>query len=166
MTCFSFVEYAMYEFVEKKIVLEWNYTQKREGNRLKEIVVVGAILIKDGKILCAQRGNSKALSHLWEFPGGKIEKDETPQEALAREIKEELKIEVEVESELFEQTSYSYDFGIVNLTTFLCLLKNGTPELTEHIEIKWMKPQELNTLDWAPADIPTVKKLMKECVVK
>ena len=133
---------------------------------MKEISVVGAILIKDGEILCAQRGKDKLLSHLWEFPGGKIEKNETPQEALAREIKEELKIEVEVETNFFEQTSYSYDFGIVKLTTFVCLLKRGVPELTEHIKIKWLKPEELKTLEWAPADAPTVEKLMKESAIE
>lgn len=129
---------------------------------LKSIDVVGAILVEKGKVLCAQRGESKSLAHLWEFPGGKIEVGETPQEALVREIKEELKIEVEVRPEKFEKTSYHYDFGLVNLTTFICLLKKGTPQLTEHSAVKWLKPAELSELQWAPADIPAVEKLMKE----
>lgn len=129
---------------------------------MKEINVVGAILIDDNKILCAQRGENKSLAKLWEFPGGKIELGETPQEALARELKEELMIEVEIQAEKFEETKYHYDFGIVNLTTFICFLKKGTPQLTEHIEVKWLKPIELNSLEWAPADIPAVKKIMKE----
>lgn len=132
---------------------------------LKEINVVGAILVENGKILCAQRGESKSLPYLWEFPGGKIEKGETPQEALIRELKEELLIEVEVQSEKFEETSYQYDFGLVNLTTFICLLKKGTPQLTEHIAVKWLKPAELNKVQWAPADIPAVEKLMEKNVV-
>ncbi len=129
---------------------------------MKQMNVVGAILMEKNRILCAQRGETKTLAKLWEFPGGKIEIGETPQEALARELKEELMIEVEIASELFEQTSYAYDFGTVNLTTFICLLKSGRPQLTEHIEVKWLKPSELKSLEWAPADIPAVNKLMKE----
>lgn len=128
---------------------------------LKKINVVGAILVEDGKILCAQRGKSKSLAYLWEFPGGKIESGESPQEALIRELKEELLIEVDVQSEKFEETSYQYDFGVVNLTTFICLLKKGTPQLTEHITVKWLEPKELDQLEWAPADVPVVEKLME-----
>lgn len=130
-------------------------------NPLKKINVVGAILVENGKILCAQRGEYKSLAYLWEFPGGKIETGETPQEALIRELQEELLIEVEVQSEKFEETSYQYDFGLVNLTTFICFLKKGTPQLTEHIAVEWLAPKELNTLEWAPADIPAVEKLME-----
>lgn len=130
-------------------------------NSLKKITVVGAILVEDGKILCAQRGESKSLAYLWEFPGGKIESGESPQEALIRELKEELLIEVDVQSEKFEETSYQYDFGVVNLTTFICLLKKGTPQLTEHIAVKWLEPKELDQLEWAPADMPAVEKLME-----
>ncbi len=64
-------------------------------------------------------------------------------------------------SEQIDHTVYEYDFGIVHLTTFACELKEGEPWLTEHKEIRWAKPKELNTLDWAPADIPTVEKLEK-----
>lgn len=129
---------------------------------MNEIRVVGAILIKNGKVLCAQRGESRTLPYLWEFPGGKIEANETPQEALMREIKEELLIEVEVKTEPFEQTTYAYDFGTVQLTTFVCHLKEGVPQLTEHISVKWFDTKNLDQLQWAPADVPTVEKLMKE----
>lgn len=127
----------------------------------KEIRVVGAIIIEDHKILCAQRGMEKSLGGFWEFPGGKIEAGETPQEALVRELEEELLIEVQVEPEIFECAKYEYDFGIVDLTTFICHLLKGTPRLTEHIATKWLLPTELKTLEWAPADLPTVDKLMK-----
>lgn len=133
---------------------------------MKEINVVGAILIENGKILCAQRGESKSLAYLWEFPGGKVESGETPQEALIRELKEELLIEVEVQHDKFEQTSYQYNFGLVHLTTFICFLIKGTPQLTEHVAVKWLKPKELNQLEWAPADIPAVEKLMEMGIVE
>ena len=86
---------------------------------MKQINVVGAILVQDGKILCAQRGPGRALENLWEFPGGKIEPGETPREALKRELTEELKIVVSVAEEAFESASHVYTFGQVNLTTFI-----------------------------------------------
>ncbi|MDT2813300.1 (deoxy)nucleoside triphosphate pyrophosphohydrolase [Vagococcus carniphilus] len=125
----------------------------------KEIDVVGAIIIKDKKILCCQRGPGRALANLWEFPGGKIEENETKVQALKRELREELKITVSMVEEIFDFTRYEYDFGFVNLTTFICYLESGEPQLTEHLQVKWLLPQELDSLEWAPADIPTVEKL-------
>lgn len=124
----------------------------------KQIHVVGAVIIEDGKIFCAQRGNTKTLAYLWEFPGGKIEQGESPQEALKREIKEELYCEIEV-GEQVEHTIYDYDFGTVHLSTFKCRITKGQLHLTEHIAVKWLKPEELDRLEWAPADIPAVEKL-------
>ncbi len=127
----------------------------------KEIHVVGAIIIKNGKILCCQRGPERSLANLWEFPGGKIEQDETKGQALRRELEEELRIQVSIQEEDFEFCRYEYDFGFVNLTTFICALDEGEPQLTEHIQVKWLSPEELQTVEWAPADVPTVEKLMK-----
>lgn len=127
----------------------------------KQINVVGAIIVKNGKVLCAQRGYDKSLPELWEFPGGKIEIGESPSQALKREIREELLLELANDIEEFMFTSYEYDFGIVNLTTFICHIQNGEPTLTEHIEIKWLNKSELDQIEWAPADIPTVYKLKK-----
>lgn len=144
------------------LVIYTNKKEKFESSEVrmkKEINVVGAIIIRNGKVLCAQRGKSKTLAYLWEFPGGKIEEGETPRQALKRELVEELNIEVSVEESQFEQTAYEYDFGIVNLTTFVCQLKTGEPKLTEHIAIKWLDPSALSSLEWAPADIPAVEKL-------
>lgn len=113
--------------------------------RKKNIHVVGAVITDGEKILCAQRGTDKALPGLWEFPGGKIEQGESPQEALQREIQEEMHCEIQI-GERVEHTVYEYDFGIVHLTTFYCTLLKGTPVLTEHIAIKWLKPNELEGL--------------------
>ncbi|MGP1906855.1 (deoxy)nucleoside triphosphate pyrophosphohydrolase [Metabacillus sp. JX24] len=127
----------------------------------KNIHVVGAVIIENDKILCAQRGNGKVLPLKWEFPGGKIEEGETPQEALRREIEEEMLCKVEI-GEKIETTVYEYDFGIVHLTTFYCQLKEGKPVLTEHAAMKWLVPGELDTLDWAPADVPAIEKISRE----
>lgn len=131
---------------------------------MKQNHVVGAILVDQGKILCAKRGPGRALANLWEFPGGKIETGESPREALQREIQEELQVVVKVAKEAFETTSYSYDFGVVHLTTFLCRLESGVPQLTEHVDLKWLAPAELMTVTWAPADIPAVEKLQEQGV--
>ncbi|MEW4305790.1 (deoxy)nucleoside triphosphate pyrophosphohydrolase [Rossellomorea marisflavi] len=124
----------------------------------KDIHVVGAVIFRDGKILCAQRGNDKSLPLLWEFPGGKIEKGETAKQALLREIQEEMKVSIVV-NEQIEHTVHEYDFGIVHLTTFACELINEEPTLTEHAAIKWLTPAELHSLEWAPADVPAIEKL-------
>ncbi|MBO0459796.1 (deoxy)nucleoside triphosphate pyrophosphohydrolase [Enterococcus hulanensis] len=131
----------------------------------KEIFVVGAIIIRDGKILCCQRGEGRALARLWEFPGGKIEKDESPVEALRRELMEELRIQVEIADHQFESTTYEYDFGIVTLKTYFCHLKTGDPVLTEHIQSIWLSTDQLDQLDWAPADIPAVQKLIQQGIL-
>lgn len=125
---------------------------------LKQINVVGAVIVRDGQILCAQRGAQGALGGMWEFPGGKIESGETPREALNREIIEELRCEVLVGDEV-TTTAYDYPFGTVNLTTFYCTLVSGEPVLTEHQDVIWLGPAELPNLDWAPADIPAVQEI-------
>lgn len=117
----------------------------------KIINVVGAAIVKDGTVLCAQRGPGKSLSGYWEFPGGKIEAHETAREALHREIEEELRCEVDVADEVCT-SEYHYDFGTVRLTTFVCHLTSGTPRLTEHTDIRWLVPSAMPELDWAPVD--------------
>lgn len=147
-------------YISRKICLINN-----GGHMKKNIHVVGAIIIDNSKILCAQRGPSKALPYKWEFPGGKIESGETPQQALIREINEEMNCKIEI-GEQVEHTVYEYDFGIVHLTTFYCKLIEGKPILTEHVSIKWLLPSELESLDWAPADIPAINKISKTLSLK
>ena len=127
----------------------------------KHIHVVGAVIIEHDQILCARRGPSKSMPLKWEFPGGKIEVGETPQEALRREIEEEMHCRVEIGDQV-EHTVYEYDFAIVHLTTFYCKLIEGRPVLTEHVAMKWLAPDQLTSLDWAPADLPAVETLSKK----
>ncbi len=121
----------------------------------RQIAVVGAVIIEAGLVLCAQRGPHGALAGLWEFPGGKVEPEEAARDALSREIAEELGCVVEVGSEI-ATTAHEYDFGVVNLTTFWCRLLEGTPMPSEHADVTWLAPAALDTLAWAPADIPAV----------
>lgn len=127
----------------------------------KQIEVVGAIIFNDDKVLCAQRNENMSLPLMWEFPDGKIEKDESEIEALKREISEEMLCDLEV-SDKVTSTSYEYDFGIVNLHTYKCKLKEKMPTLTEHKSIQWLDVKDLETLEWAPADIPAVKIIVDE----
>lgn len=127
--------------------------------KAKNIYVVGGVIIAKNYILCAKRGNTKTLPYKWEFPGGKVQHGETKKTALKREIEEEMQIKVQVGQQV-DHTLYEYHFGVVHLTTFYCTILEGKPTLTEHHSIKWLKVEELLKLDWAPADIPTVNKLV------
>ena len=125
----------------------------------KRINVVGAVLTQGTKILAAQRGEGMSLAGMWEFPGGKIEDGETPQEALRRELEEELLCSAEI-GEKVETTEYEYDFGIVILTTVFGTIVDKEPTLTEHSEVRWVEAAELGNLPWAPADIPAVDRVV------
>ena len=128
----------------------------------KQIKVVGAIFEnEDAEILCALRGNKMKMPNLWEFPGGKVEKSEDIQRAIEREIKEELGCEVKYLS-IFNDNIHEYEDIIVNLITVKCTIISGTPVATEHDKLVWLKRENLLSLNWAPADIPAVKELMKE----
>lgn len=124
----------------------------------RRIDVVGAVIVHDGLVLCAQRGPDGALAGLWEFPGGKVEVDESARDALQREIAEELGCVVEVGDEIVT-TPHEYEFGVVVLTTFFCRLVTGTPLAVEHASIRWVTPTGLDELAWAPADLPAVARV-------
>ncbi len=128
---------------------------------MKRIAVVGAVLVRDGRILAAQRGEGMSLAGRWEFPGGKIEPGETPQETLRREIVEELGCRIEI-GELVARTEHAYDFGLVDLSTYWCRLIDGEPALTEHAAIVWADAEELAALEWAPADVEAVETILAE----
>jgi len=128
---------------------------------VKKINVVGAVIVRDGLILCAQRGDGSSLAGMWEFPGGKVEPGETARDALEREIREELMIDVRVGDDV-TTTVHEYPFGEVTLSTFYCHLQSGDEvTLTEHAEVRWLEPANLDTLEWAPADLPAVESIKK-----
>lgn len=127
----------------------------------KIINVVAAAIEQDGKIFCAQRPEGKSLGGFWEFPGGKLEIGESPEQALTREIKEELNSEIEIVSYINE-ASYDYDFGTVVMKTYHAKLISGNLELLEHQNSTWLAPNELHTLNWAPVDRPAVELLINK----
>ena len=126
----------------------------------KIINVVAAAIEKDGKIFCAQRPEGKSLGGYWEFPGGKLEEGESPEEALIREIHEELNSQIEIIS-FVNEASYDYDFGTVVMKTFHARLVSGNLDLLEHQDSAWLEPNRLKTLNWAPVDRPAVELLSK-----
>lgn len=130
---------------------------------MKHIEVVCAIIQNDnGQIFCCQRGPGRALANKWEFPGGKIELNETKEAALIREIKEELNSDIEVIRYVgvsnHEYKDLEKPFSIT-MYAYLCKLISGNLELSEHIDSKWVSIQELSTVDFAAADIPLIKHL-------
>ena len=124
---------------------------------MKEIKVVAAIIQKENKILATKRGYGEFIN-MWEFPGGKIEPGETKEEALIREIKEELNIEINVDKFAID-IEYQYPNFYLFMSCFMCSIKEGSIELLEHNAGKWITKEELNTLNWLPADIDAVNYL-------
>ncbi len=127
----------------------------------KLFTLLQLLLEKDGKIFCAQRPEGKSLGGFWEFPGGKLEAGESPEQALIREIQEELNSEIEIIS-FVNEASYDYDFGTVVMKTFHAKLLSGKLELLEHQNSTWLAPHELKSLNWAPVDRPAVELLTKK----
>ena len=123
--------------------------------------VTAAILMKDNRVLIAQRAYGENLAGKWEFPGGKIERGETPQECLKREIREELDVDIEV-SDFFGDSIYAYHSGTIKLIAFWCKWISGDFTLKVHSQIAWVNHDELDLYDFAPADIPLVEKLHKQ----
>ena len=118
---------------------------------MKVVKVVAAIIAEKGRIFATQRGYGE-FKDGWEFPGGKIEEGETPQQALVREIQEELDTEVEV-GDLLGTVEYDYPTFHLSMQCFLCRIKSGRLNLKEHEAARWLAEDELDSVDWLPADI-------------
>lgn len=120
---------------------------------MKEIRVVAAVLVREGRVLAAQRPADKSQGGLWELPGGKVERRESDAAALVRELREELAIEVEVLAPLGESV-HAYPEKTVRLVALGCRLLAGEPVSHEHQALRWLARDELDTVTWAPADVP------------
>lgn len=128
---------------------------------MKTIEVVAAIIIRDGKIFATQRGYGE-WKGWWEFPGGKIEPGECPQEALVREIREELDAEIEV-GELLETVEWDYPDFHLKMHCFICSLVSGSVHLNEHEAAAWLTRETLRSVKWLPADeglVDNIKNLI------
>ncbi len=122
--------------------------------------VVAAIIIQNGTLFATQRGKGKYKGY-WEFPGGKIENGETPQEALKREISEELATEVNV-GDLFCTVEYDYPEFHLSMQCFLCSIVHGELALLEHQDSRWLSADELHSIPWLPADETIIRQIEKE----
>ena len=123
----------------------------------KNVQVTAAIIIHEGRIFAAQRGYGDKKDG-WEFPGGKMEPAETAEDAIIREIKEELEVEIKPEK-LLVTVEYDYPKFHLTMHCFISSIVSGHILLTEHEAAKWLLPSELATVDWLPADVEVAEKL-------
>ena len=121
-------------------------------------IVTAAIIIKDNKVLIAKRAKNEKQAGKWEFPGGKLEPNESLKDCLIRELKEELNISIEI-VDYFGESRYDYAQGFIKLIGYYVKWTGGEPRLTVHDEIRWVDKNDLANYDFAPADIPFVKML-------
>ena len=124
---------------------------------MKIVRVVAAIIFDGDKVFATQRGYGDFKGG-WEFPGGKIEAGESPEEALVREIREELDVEIEV-GELLETVEYDYPEFHLSMDCFVCRIRSGELVLKEHAAAMWLTRDSLGSVDWLPADVELVEKI-------
>jgi 8-oxo-dGTP diphosphatase len=128
---------------------------------LKKLVKVVAAIIEneEHEILCALRSPDMTMANMWEFPGGKVEENEVIYSALEREIEEELGCRIATAGEVYNETIHEYEAFIIHLISIKCSVVKGVPVPSEHSKLIWLKRENLDSLKWAPADIPTVNAL-------
>lgn len=129
---------------------------------MKIVNVVAAIIKKDDKIFATQRGYGE-FKDGWEFPGGKVEENETPEEAIVREIKEELNTTIKVDKYL-DTIEYDYLKFHLSMKCYMCSIVEGHLDLLEAEDARWLTIDTIDTVDWLPADlllIDKIKKLLK-----
>lgn len=125
---------------------------------MKQIEVVASVLIQDNRVFCAQRKDVGETAKKWEFPGGKIEAGETHQQALEREISEELSAKIAV-GKFITTIHHQYNTFAITMHAYQCSILEGKLTLSEHLDYRWLSRNELMSVDWAPADVPIVKKV-------
>ncbi|MES2428397.1 MAG: (deoxy)nucleoside triphosphate pyrophosphohydrolase [Bacteroidota bacterium] len=123
-------------------------------------VTCALIVDNQNRLFAAQRSSAMSLPLKWELPGGKIELNESAEDCLIREIKEELNIEIEIVTDL-ESNQHTYPNITIRLIPFVCKQVSGTIILKEHANFKWLNTNELLDLDWAEADIPILNNYLK-----
>lgn len=124
---------------------------------MKQIHVVAAIILQDGKVFATQRGYGE-FKDGWEFPGGKVEEGESEADALIREIQEELDTQIEV-GEQFHHVEYDYPLFHLSMSCYICHVISGDLTLKEHESARWLSKEELFDVEWLPADIEVINKL-------
>ncbi|NME70655.1 8-oxo-dGTP diphosphatase MutT [Flammeovirga aprica] len=133
---------------------------------MKPIQVVAAVIIDDQqRLLITQRPLHKSQGGLWEFPGGKVENSESNEEALVREIKEELSVTITV-GEFIDSCQHDYGNIVIELIAYFSKVKEGSIQLNEHIDMQWISVEELEQYEWAPADVPIVDKIKENLETK
>ncbi len=124
---------------------------------MKTINVVAAVIMKEGRVFATQRGYGE-FKDGWEFPGGKVEAGESPEEALCREIREELEVDVNV-GDLIDTIEYDYPAFHLSMKCYACTIAGGSPHLLEHEAARWLSADQLDSVAWLPADITLIPKI-------